>query len=131
MKDCAVAKQVGPHGLTIETLDEDGNIVKEAEEQRNARLARENGEMLAEEEEKLAEQNHGLKFAIRPIKDFSIGRIEFPLEIIDEINDHIDNVIIPANKSFADGLVGQLKNDKKSAQLDFPLDQSFFLKEQY
>jgi hypothetical protein len=122
MKDGAVAKQVGPHGLTIETLDEDGNIVKEAEEQRNARLARENGEMLAEEEEKFAEQNHGLKFAIRPIKDFSIGRIEFPLVIIDEINDHIDNVIIPANKSFADGLVGQLKNDKKSAQLDFPLD---------
>ena len=111
MKDGAVAKQVGPHGLT-----------KETEEQRNARLARENGEMLAEEEEKLAEQNHGLKFAIRPIKQFSIGRIEFPLEIIDEINDHIDNVIIPANKSFADGLVGQLKNDKKSAQLDFPLD---------
>ena len=122
MKDGAVAKQVGPNGLTIETLDEDGNIIKETEEQRNARLARENGEMLAEEEEKFAEQNHGLKFAIRPIKDFSIGRIEFPLEIIDEINDHIDNVIIPANKSFADGLVGQLKNDKKSAQLDFPLD---------
>ena len=124
MKDGAVAKQVGPHGLTIETLDEDGNIIKEkeTEEQRNARLARENGEMLAEEEEKFAEQNHGLKFAIRPIKQFSIGRIEFPMEIIDEINNHIDNVIIPANKSFADGLVGQLKNDKKSAQLDFPLD---------
>ena len=122
MKDGAVAKQVGPHGLTIESLDEGGNIIKETEEQRNARLARENGEMLAEEEEKLAEQNHGLKFAIRPIKQFSIGRIEFPMEIIDEINDHIDNVIIPANKSFADGLVGQLKNDKKSAQLDFPLD---------
>ena len=122
MKDGAVAKQVGPNGLTIETLDEDGNIIKETEEQRNARLARENGEMLAEEEEKFAEQNHGLKFAIRPIKQFSIGRIEFPMEIIDEINDHIDNVIIPANKSFADGLVGQLKNDKKSAQLDFPLD---------
>ena len=122
MKDGAVAKQVGPHGLIIETLDEGGNIIKETEEQRNARLARENGEMLAEEEEKLAEQNHGLKFAIRPIKQFSIGRIEFPMEIIDEINDHIDNVIIPTNKSFADGLVGQLKNDKKSAQLDFPLD---------
>ena len=58
MKDGAVAKQVGPHGLSIETLDENGNIVKEAEEQRNARLARENGEMLAEEEEKFAEQNH-------------------------------------------------------------------------
>ena len=66
--------------------------------------------------------NHGLKFAIRPIKTFSIGRIEFPMEIIDEVNNHIDEVIIPANNSFADGLVGQLKNDSKSAQLDFPLD---------
>ena len=63
-----------------------------------------------------------MKFAIRPIKTFSIGRIEFPMEIIDEVNKHIDEVIIPANNSFADGLVGQLKNDSKSAQLDFPLD---------
>jgi len=122
MKDGAVAKQVGPHGITIESLDEGGNIIKEAEDQRTARIARESVELLAEEEAKMEETNHGLKFAIRPIKAFSIGRIEFPMEIIGEINEHIDNVIIPANNSFADGLVGQLKNDKKSAQLDFPLD---------
>ena len=94
----------------------------EEESEKNARLARENAEMLADEERKMEEENHGLKFAIRPIKSFSIGRIEFPMEIIDEINDHIDNVIIPANNSYADGLVGQLKNDSKSAQLNFPLD---------
>ena len=94
----------------------------EEESERNARLARENAEMLAEEEAKMEEVNHGLKFAIRPIKAFSIGRIEFPMEIIDEVNDHIDNVIIPKSESFADGLVGQLKNDKRSAQLNFPLD---------
>ena len=94
----------------------------EEEAERNARLARENAEMLAEEEAKMEEVNHGLKFAIRPIKAFSIGRIEFPMEIINEVNDHIDNKIIPAGKSYADGLVGQLKNDKKSAQLNFPLD---------
>ena len=94
----------------------------EEEAERNARLARENAEMLAEEEAKMEEVNHGLKFAIRPIKAFSIGRIEFPMEIIDEVNDHIDNVIIPKSESFADGLVGQLKNDKRSAQLNFPLD---------
>ena len=94
----------------------------EGEAERNARLARENAEMLAEEEAKMEEVNHGLKFAIRPIKSFSIGRIEFPMEIINEVNDHIDNVIIPAGESYADGLVGQLKNDKKSAQLNFPLD---------
>ena len=78
--------------------------------------------MLAEEERKMEEDNHGLRFAIRPIKNFSIGKIEFPMEIIDEVNEHIDNEIIPKSDSFANGLVGQLKNDEKSAQLDFPFD---------
>ena len=117
MKDGAVAKQV----------DGDGNpVTEESEDQRKARIAQENVAALAEaeqvDEQKFEEENHGLKFAIRPIKTFSIGRIEFPMEIIDEVNKHIDEVIIPANNSFADGLVGQLKNDSKSAQLDFPLD---------
>ena len=114
MKDGGVAKQV----------DGDGNPVKteETEADKNARLARENAEMLAEEERKMEEDNHGLKFAIRPIKNFSIGRIEFPMDIINEVNEHIDNEIIPKSDSFANGLVGQLKNDEKSAQLDFPFD---------
>ena len=114
MKEGSVAKQV----------DADGNPVKteETEADKNARLARENAEMLAEEERKMEEDNHGLKFAIRPIKNFSIGRIEFPMDIINEVNEHIDNEIIPKSDSFANGLVGQLKNDEKSAQLDFPFD---------
>jgi len=94
----------------------------EEKAERNARIARESVELLAEEEAKMEEVNHGIKFAIRPIKNFSLCRVEFPMEIINEINDHIDNEIIPKNDSFANGLVGQLKNDKKSAQLDFPLD---------
>ena len=110
IKDGGAARQV------------DVSAVTENEEEKNARLARENAEMLAEEERKMEEDNHGLRFAIRPIKDFSIGRIEFPMNIIDEVNEHIDNVIIPKSDSFADGLVGQLKNDEKSAQLDFPFD---------
>ena len=116
MKDGAVARQV----------DGAGNPVEETEDQRKARIAQESVAALAESEEvneqKFEEDNHGLKFAIRPIKNFSIGRIEFPLGIIAEVNEHIDKVIIPANDSFADGLVGQLKNNERSAQLDFPLD---------
>ena len=116
MKEGAVAKQV----------DGDGNSVEESEDQRKARIAQESVAALAEseqsDEQKFAEDNHGLKFAIRPVKDFAIGRIEFPLGIIDEVNQHIDNVILPANDSFAGGLVGQLKNNERSAQLDFPLD---------
>ena len=133
MTDGSVARQVDGDGNPV---NEDGTPVvtanvltggftggaTEEETERNARLARENAEMLAEEEAKMEEVNHGLKFAIRPVKAFSIGRIEFPMEIIDEVNDHIDNVIIPKSESFADGLVGQLKNDKRSAQLNFPLD---------
>ena len=133
MRDGESARQVDSDGNPV---NEDGTPIvtassltggltggaTEEEAERNARLARENAEMLAEEEAKMEEVNHGLKFAIRPIKDFSIGRIEFPMEIIDEINEHIDNVIIPANESYAGGLVGQLKNDKRSAQLEFSLD---------
>ena len=114
MKDGGVAKQVDGDGNTVKT--------EETEADKNARLARENAEMLAEEERKMEEDNHGLKFAIRPIKNFSIGRIEFPMDIINEVNEHIDNEIISKSDSFANGLVGQLKNAEKSAQLDFPFD---------
>ena len=114
MKDGGVAKQVDGDGKPVNT--------EETEADKNASLARENAEMLAEEERKMEEDNHGLKFAIRPIKNFSIGRIEFPMDIINEVNEHIDNEIIPKSDSFANGLVGQLKNDEKSAQLDFPFD---------
>ena len=116
MKDGVVARQV----------DGDGNPIEESEEQQKARIAQENVAALAESEQsddqKFEEENHGLKFAIRPIKNFAIGRIEFPLGIIDEVNQHIDEVIISKSDSFAGGLVGQLKNNERSAQLDFPLD---------
>jgi hypothetical protein len=122
MKDGSVAKLVDGDGNPVE----DVYPVEETEDQRKARIAQENVAALAESEQaseqKFEEDNHGLKFAIRPIKNFSIGRIEFPLGIIAEVNEHIDKVIIPANDSFADGLVGQLKNNERSAQLDFPLD---------
>ena len=113
MKDGAVAKRVDGEGNPV-----DG----ETGETEEAKFAREETKRIFEEEAKMVEENHGLRFAIRPIKDFSLGRIEFPMEIIDEVNDHIDNVIIQKSDSFADGLVGQLKNDEKSAQLDFPFD---------
>jgi len=53
------------------------------------------------------EAQHGLHIAMRPILNFNILRVEFPQEIIDELNEHIDSDIIPKSKSYADGLVGQ------------------------
>ena len=69
-----------------------------------------------------AAQNGGLQIAMRPIMALNIMRVEFPEEIITELNEHIDEEIISKSDSFAPGLVGQLKNDDKSAQLDFPFN---------
>jgi hypothetical protein len=38
----------------------------------------------------------GLKISIRPKLAVNVMRVEFPLEIIDEINQHIDDVLVPA-----------------------------------
>ena len=65
------------------------------------------------------------KVDIVAIPALKMLKIRFPQKYIDGINDYIDNVIIPANKSFADGLVGQLSQDKRSAQLTIPLDDDF------
>ena len=46
--------------------------------------------------------------------------VQFPKVFIEEINQYIDDVVIPNNKDYSNKLVGQLKGDK-SAQLDFPL----------
>ena len=62
---------------------------------------------------------------IMVIPALKVLKIQFPQTYIDELNDHIDNVIIPSNKSFADGLVGQLNQDKRSAQLTIPLNDNF------
>jgi hypothetical protein len=70
MRDGAVAKQV----------DGDGNPIEESEEQQKARIAQENVTALAEAEQsddqKFEEENHGLKFAIRPIKNFAKAKAE-------------------------------------------------------
>ena len=62
----------------------------------------------------------GLQVAMRPKLAVNIMRIQFPEDVMSEINEHIDNTIIPANKDYSKGLVGQISHDKRSAQLHFP-----------
>ena len=101
------------------TDDLGGGTLKRNEAQEQAL---EDAVALKKEEEEHLEKNHGLRVALRPLNHFKIMRVEIPEEIVEEVNTHIDTVVIPRNESFASGLVGQLKNDEKSAQLDFPLD---------
>ena len=44
---------------------------------------------------------------------------------VKEINNHIDHVTINENKNYADYLVGQISQDKKSSQLDFDLKSPY------
>ena len=94
----------GLDGVIAKEVDIDGNPVQQ------------------EQEHHVEEESRGVKFAIRPVSSHSVGRIEFPMEAINEINEHIDNVIIPKHDDFSQGLIGQLKNDKRSSQLNFPFD---------
>ena len=66
------------------------------------------------------EKNGGMKINMRPQLAVNIMKVEFPEEITTELNDHVDTVIIPNNKDFSKGLVGQINRNEKSKQLTFP-----------
>ena len=62
----------------------------------------------------------GISVAMRNKLAVNIMRAEIPLNIIDELNQHIDEVIIPAGQDLSNGLVGQINQHEKSAQWLFP-----------
>jgi len=62
----------------------------------------------------------GIPIAMRNKLAVNIMRAEIPLNVIDELNQHIDEVIVPAGQDLSDELVGQIKQNEKSAQWLFP-----------
>ena len=69
----------------------------------------------------LAQQNAGgMQIAMRPKLAVNVMRVDLPLEVIEELNDHIDDTIIPNNVDYSPGLVGQIRQNEKSKQLYFP-----------
>ena len=44
-----------------------------------------------------------------------------PKYFVDSMNEYIDKDVIPHNESYAHGLVGQINQNKKSAQLSYRL----------
>ena len=89
---------------------------------------REQGENIMSEEtqqvdtgEPIPENPGGIEIAFRPKTAVNIMRCQFPNEITTEINQHIEDTIIPNNVDHSEGLVGQIRQNKeKSAQLTFP-----------
>ena len=66
-----------------------------------------------------------IKIQIESKAVLTMATIYFPKEFVKEINDYIDKTTIPKNKDYAHLLVGQIRQDKRSAQLDFPMDTDF------
>ena len=52
--------------------------------------------------------------------------VDFPKAFVDELNTFIDEVIIPYDKDYSHSLVGQVRQDEKSKQLMFPMDEHKF-----
>ena len=59
---------------------------------------------------------------IKTIPSYKLMAIQFPDAFIDDINNHIDNVIIPSKVSHSSQLVGQINRNEKSEQYTFPLN---------
>ena len=59
---------------------------------------------------------------IKTIPAYKLMAIQFPDAFTDDINNHIDNVIIPSKVSHSSQLVGQINRNEKSEQYTFPLN---------
>ena len=68
----------------------------------------------------LAQKQQGMQIAMRPKLAVNVMRVQFPDEVIEEINDHINDTIIPNNVDYSPGLVGQIRQSERSKQLHFP-----------
>jgi hypothetical protein len=75
--------------------------------------------------EKIDKTDSSIPIAMRNKLAVNIMRAEIPLNVIDELNQHIDEVIIPAALDLSGGLVGQINQNERSAQWLFPHDSTF------
>ena len=74
------------------------------------------------EESKKENKSFDTHAQIKTVPSYKLMAVQFPDEFVDDINKHIDEVIIPNNVSHESQLVGQINQNEKSAQWTFPLD---------
>jgi hypothetical protein len=61
---------------------------------------------------------------MRPQVAVHMMKVEIPSKVIEVINSHIDDELIPNADDFSSNLVGQINRSEKSAQLNFPKDDA-------
>ena len=69
--------------------------------------------------------NEEIKLKTVPINLLHILIGNLPEVLVNEINKHIDDIIIPTKVNYSNNLVGQINQDEKSSQLDFSLDSEY------
>ena len=70
--------------------------------------------------EEVPKNSGGIEIAMRPKVAVNIMRCQIPTEVTSELNQHIEDVLIPNNVDHSKGLVGQIRQHERSAQLTFP-----------
>ena len=97
--------------------DEDRNIFKKASKDPDIKSKVTVTE--SESEEPTGSNAGGMAINMRSMLAVNIMRTELPLDVIDELNAHID-VESPNWPNASSGLVGQINRDERSAQITFP-----------
>ena len=129
LTDGAVAKEVNMDGSPKENTEESHITRKEFINAQNRRDGVKSDITVTESEDRFATPTPdepagsnagGLAISMRSKVAVHLLRAEFPIDVIDEFNQHIDDVIIPDAETAAGGLVGQINRDERSAQLTVP-----------
>lgn len=115
----STSKEIKPEIITEQVSPEDP--IKKKVKMPDGATYPEGSDEYAKIVEEYGLEKPGIKAAMRTKLAVHMMKVEIPLNVIDELNNHIDNVIIPANDDYSDGLVGQINQSKKSAQLKFDL----------
>ena len=63
-----------------------------------------------------------MRAALKTMIGASMLRVELPEDVVEELNQYIDDEVIPADVSASEKLVGQIKSTDKSKQLVFDLN---------
>ena len=117
-------------GKTMNNSMTEKEIAKQERRKKSRELAaeynrrQESGEDVTEFEGTKAQEPNpgGLEIAMRAKLAVNIMRVDIPLDVIGEINNHIDDVTIPNGKDHSKGLIGQINRNEKSAQYTFDTD---------
>ena len=121
------ADEVGPavrgEVITEQVSPEDPPVRKYVQYDDQDRVVSSDPEGSEEFANAVGEQGQGgVKASMKTKMALHMLRVELPLEVVDEINSHIDETTIPNAEDASNGLVGQISQNDKSAQFKFDLN---------